>query len=154
MPVVDCWCVLCAGLKPTVGAFFTFMFTVALVAYTATSMAMAISADQTVVAIANIFMTVTCVFMMVTYRLSLTLQINIVFTEEILAGSCAAVYSVYWHPLDHKHFHYKHTDSMISFIHNCIDFMACCIILLPKVFDHPSKLLQTAPPITAMATGV
>ncbi|XP_015253972.1 PREDICTED: ATP-binding cassette sub-family G member 2-like [Cyprinodon variegatus] len=53
------------GLKPTVGAFFTFMFTVALVAYTATSMAMAISADQTVVAIANIFMTVTCVFMMI-----------------------------------------------------------------------------------------
>ena len=59
-----CVCV-CAGLKPTVEAFFFFMFTVALVAYTATSMALAISADQTVVAIATIFMTIACVFMMV-----------------------------------------------------------------------------------------
>lgn len=57
---------VCAGLKPTVEAFFLFMFTVMLVAYTATSMALAISADQTVVAIANIFMTIACVFMMVT----------------------------------------------------------------------------------------
>ncbi|KAM7376942.1 hypothetical protein PAMA_013631 [Pampus argenteus] len=53
------------GLKPTPGAFFLFMFTVTLVAYTATSMALAISADQTVVAIANIFMTIACVFMMI-----------------------------------------------------------------------------------------
>lgn len=43
------------------------MFTVVLTAYTATSMALAISADQTVVAIANIFMTIACVFMMVMY---------------------------------------------------------------------------------------
>lgn len=57
---------VCAGLKPTADAFFLFMFTVMLVAYTATSMALAISADQTVVAIANIFMTIACVFMMVT----------------------------------------------------------------------------------------
>lgn len=49
----------------TAEAFFLFMFTVMLVAYTATSMALAISADQTVVAIANIFMTIACVFMMV-----------------------------------------------------------------------------------------
>lgn len=55
-----------AGLKPTAEAFFLFMFSVILVAYTATSMALAISADQTVVAIANIFMTIACVFMMVT----------------------------------------------------------------------------------------
>uniref|UniRef100_A0AAX7VEL4 ABC transporter domain-containing protein n=1 Tax=Astatotilapia calliptera TaxID=8154 RepID=A0AAX7VEL4_ASTCA len=47
------------------GAFFFFMLTVALCAYTATSMAFAISADQTVVAIANIFMTISCVFMMI-----------------------------------------------------------------------------------------
>lgn len=60
---------LCSGLKPTAGAFFLFMFTVALVAYTGTSMAMAISADQTVVAIANIFMTISFVFMMVTVPL-------------------------------------------------------------------------------------
>lgn len=60
-----CVCVR-AGLKPTAEAFFLFMFSVILVAYTATSMALAISADQTVVAIANIFMTIACVFMMVT----------------------------------------------------------------------------------------
>lgn len=56
---------MCAGLKPTAEAFFLFLFSVILVAYTATSMALAISADQTVVAIANIFMTIACVFMMV-----------------------------------------------------------------------------------------
>ncbi|KAM6949243.1 broad substrate specificity ATP-binding cassette transporter ABCG2 [Aplochiton taeniatus] len=53
------------GFKPTVEAFFIFMLTVALVAYTATAMTMAISADQTVVAIANIFMTISFVFMMI-----------------------------------------------------------------------------------------
>ncbi|XP_041926462.1 broad substrate specificity ATP-binding cassette transporter ABCG2-like [Alosa sapidissima] len=53
------------GFKPTVDAFFVFMLTVALVAYTATAMTMAISADQTVVAIANIFMTIAFVFMMI-----------------------------------------------------------------------------------------
>lgn len=56
---------LFVGLKPTAEAFFLFMFTVILAAYTATSMALAISADQTVVAIANIFMTIAFVFMMV-----------------------------------------------------------------------------------------
>lgn len=58
----------CAGLKPTAEAFFLFMFSVILVSYTATSMALAIAADQTVVAIANIFMTIACVFMMVTRK--------------------------------------------------------------------------------------
>ncbi|KAF7657183.1 hypothetical protein LDENG_00030640 [Lucifuga dentata] len=53
------------GLKTTVKAFFLFMFTVALVSYTGTAMTLAISADQTVVAIANIFMTITFVFMMI-----------------------------------------------------------------------------------------
>ncbi|XP_077444626.1 broad substrate specificity ATP-binding cassette transporter ABCG2 [Stigmatopora argus] len=53
------------GLKPTAGAFFLFVFTVILVAYTATAMVLAISADQTVVAIANIYMTIACVFMMI-----------------------------------------------------------------------------------------
>lgn len=53
------------GFKPTAGAFFIFMFTVTLVAYTATAMTMAISADQTVVAVANIFMTISFVFMMI-----------------------------------------------------------------------------------------
>ncbi|XP_051955909.1 broad substrate specificity ATP-binding cassette transporter ABCG2-like isoform X3 [Xyrauchen texanus] len=53
------------GLKSTVEAFFIFLFSVILVSYTATSMTLAISADQTVVAIANIFMTISFVFMMI-----------------------------------------------------------------------------------------
>uniref|UniRef100_A0A8C1XC41 ATP-binding cassette, sub-family G (WHITE), member 2a n=1 Tax=Cyprinus carpio TaxID=7962 RepID=A0A8C1XC41_CYPCA len=46
-------------------AFFIFLFSIILVSYTATSMTLAISADQTVVAIANIFMTISFVFMMI-----------------------------------------------------------------------------------------
>uniref|UniRef100_A0AAY4C1D2 ABC transporter domain-containing protein n=1 Tax=Denticeps clupeoides TaxID=299321 RepID=A0AAY4C1D2_9TELE len=53
------------GFKAAPDSFFVFMLTVALVAYTATAMTMAISADQTVVAIANIFMTISFVFMMI-----------------------------------------------------------------------------------------
>uniref|UniRef100_A0A8C7N6R2 Broad substrate specificity ATP-binding cassette transporter ABCG2 n=1 Tax=Oncorhynchus kisutch TaxID=8019 RepID=A0A8C7N6R2_ONCKI len=53
------------GFKTTPAAFFIFMFTVTLVAYTATAMTMAISADQSVVAMANIFMTISFVFMMI-----------------------------------------------------------------------------------------
>ncbi|XP_016106025.1 ATP-binding cassette sub-family G member 2-like [Sinocyclocheilus grahami] len=41
------------------------MFSIVLVSYTATSMTLAISADQTVLAIANIFMTISFVFMMI-----------------------------------------------------------------------------------------
>ncbi|MGH0132134.1 UNVERIFIED_CONTAM: hypothetical protein FKN15_049995 [Acipenser sinensis] len=52
------------GLKNTVSAFFIFMFTITLVSYTATAMTLAISADQSVVAVANIFMTISFVFMM------------------------------------------------------------------------------------------
>ncbi|NWU71812.1 ABCG2 protein, partial [Pterocles burchelli] len=53
------------GLKPTVGAFFTMMFTLMMVSYTATSMALAISAGQTVVAVANLLMMITFVFMII-----------------------------------------------------------------------------------------
>ncbi|CAL8241288.1 unnamed protein product [Merluccius merluccius] len=63
--VFSCVAYFMIGLKASVSAFFLFMLSVALVAYTATSMTMAISADQTVVAIANIFMTITFVFMMI-----------------------------------------------------------------------------------------
>ncbi|XP_005752693.1 broad substrate specificity ATP-binding cassette transporter ABCG2 [Pundamilia nyererei] len=63
--VFTCVAYFMVGLKPTAGAVFFYMLTVALCAYTATSMAFAISADQTVVAIANIFMTISCVFMMI-----------------------------------------------------------------------------------------
>ncbi|NXF82803.1 ABCG2 protein, partial [Sclerurus mexicanus] len=51
------------GLKPTVEAFFTMMFTLMMVSYTATSMALAIGAGQSVVAVANLLMTITFVFM-------------------------------------------------------------------------------------------
>ncbi|NXC99509.1 ABCG2 protein, partial [Certhia familiaris] len=53
------------GLKPTAGAFFTMMFTLMMVSYTATSMALAIAAGQSVVAIANLLMTVVFVFMII-----------------------------------------------------------------------------------------
>uniref|UniRef100_A0A673NCD5 ATP-binding cassette, sub-family G (WHITE), member 2a n=1 Tax=Sinocyclocheilus rhinocerous TaxID=307959 RepID=A0A673NCD5_9TELE len=53
------------GLKSSAEAFFIFLFSIILMSYTATSMTLAISADQTVVAIANIFMTISFVFMMV-----------------------------------------------------------------------------------------
>ncbi|XP_009889049.1 PREDICTED: ATP-binding cassette sub-family G member 2 [Charadrius vociferus] len=53
------------GLKPTVEAFFTMMFTLVMVSYTATSMALAIAAGQSVVAVANLLMTITFVFMII-----------------------------------------------------------------------------------------
>ncbi|KAF1495848.1 ATP-binding cassette sub-family G member 2, partial [Eudyptula minor novaehollandiae] len=53
------------GLKPTVEAFFTMMFTLLMVSYTATSMALAIAAGQSVVAVANLLMTITFVFMII-----------------------------------------------------------------------------------------
>ncbi|XP_068164681.1 broad substrate specificity ATP-binding cassette transporter ABCG2-like [Antennarius striatus] len=66
IPVVIFSCVLyfLTGLKRDPATFFTFMFTLTLVAYTASSMTLAISADQSVVAIANVFITITFVFMM------------------------------------------------------------------------------------------
>lgn len=63
--VFTCIIYFMIGLKEAVDAVFLFMFTVALVAYTATSMSLAISADQTVVAIANLYMTISFVFMMI-----------------------------------------------------------------------------------------
>ncbi|KGL97879.1 ATP-binding cassette sub-family G member 2, partial [Charadrius vociferus] len=46
-------------------AFFTMMFTLVMVSYTATSMALAIAAGQSVVAVANLLMTITFVFMII-----------------------------------------------------------------------------------------
>ncbi|XP_076023772.1 broad substrate specificity ATP-binding cassette transporter ABCG2 [Genypterus blacodes] len=63
--VYSCVAYYMIGLKNTPGAFFTYMFTVALTAYAATAMTLAISADQSVVAIANIFITISFVFMMI-----------------------------------------------------------------------------------------
>ncbi|NWZ68367.1 ABCG2 protein, partial [Acrocephalus arundinaceus] len=53
------------GLKPTVEAFFIMMFSLMMVSYTATSMALAIATGQSVVSIANLLMTVTFVFMII-----------------------------------------------------------------------------------------
>uniref|UniRef100_A0A8C2WI56 Broad substrate specificity ATP-binding cassette transporter ABCG2 n=1 Tax=Cyclopterus lumpus TaxID=8103 RepID=A0A8C2WI56_CYCLU len=53
------------GLKSTAEAFFIFTLTVTLVGYTATAMTMAISADQSFVALANIYITITFIFMMI-----------------------------------------------------------------------------------------
>uniref|UniRef100_A0A3Q0SKK8 ABC-type xenobiotic transporter n=1 Tax=Amphilophus citrinellus TaxID=61819 RepID=A0A3Q0SKK8_AMPCI len=63
--IFSCVVYFLIGLKSTAEAFFVFMLTVTLVAYTATAMTMAISADQSVVALANILMTITFVFMMI-----------------------------------------------------------------------------------------
>ncbi|XP_077426279.1 broad substrate specificity ATP-binding cassette transporter ABCG2d [Vanacampus margaritifer] len=63
--IFSCGVYFMIGLKGTWSAFSVFTLTVTLVAYTATAMTMAISADQTVVALANIFMTITFVFMMI-----------------------------------------------------------------------------------------
>ncbi|XP_023654918.1 broad substrate specificity ATP-binding cassette transporter ABCG2-like isoform X1 [Paramormyrops kingsleyae] len=67
IPAVLFSCILyfMIGLKKTAACFFIFMFTVMMVAWTATSMAYAISADQSIVAMANLFMTVIFVFMMI-----------------------------------------------------------------------------------------
>ncbi|XP_014734487.1 PREDICTED: ATP-binding cassette sub-family G member 2 isoform X2 [Sturnus vulgaris] len=67
MPSIIFTCIVyfMLGLKPTVGAFFTMMFTLMMVSYTATSMALAIAAGQSVVAIANLLMTVAFVFMII-----------------------------------------------------------------------------------------
>ncbi|XP_033016507.1 broad substrate specificity ATP-binding cassette transporter ABCG2 isoform X1 [Lacerta agilis] len=53
------------GLKPTAEAFFIMMFTLMMVSYTATSMALAIATGQGVVAVANLLMTITFVFMII-----------------------------------------------------------------------------------------
>ncbi|CAL8400675.1 unnamed protein product [Boreogadus saida] len=53
------------GFQVSVEAFFIFLLTVTLVSYTATSMTMAISADQSVVALANLFITISFIFMMI-----------------------------------------------------------------------------------------
>ncbi|KAL7982106.1 hypothetical protein Chor_001163 [Crotalus horridus] len=53
------------GLKPTVEAFFIMMFTLMMVSYTATSMALAIATGHNVVAVANLLMTISFVFMIV-----------------------------------------------------------------------------------------
>ncbi|KAL1023775.1 hypothetical protein UPYG_G00045960 [Umbra pygmaea] len=63
--IFSCVAYFTIGLKATPASFFIFMLTVNQVGYTATAMTMAISADQSVVALANIFMTISFIFMMI-----------------------------------------------------------------------------------------
>ncbi|CAN8209284.1 unnamed protein product [Coccothraustes coccothraustes] len=67
MPSIIFTCIVyfMLGLKPTVEAFFIMMFTLMMVSYTATSMALAIAAGQSMVATANLLMTVAFVFMII-----------------------------------------------------------------------------------------
>ncbi|XP_049645717.1 broad substrate specificity ATP-binding cassette transporter ABCG2 [Suncus etruscus] len=53
------------GLKPEAASFFIMMFTLMMVAYAASSMALAIAAGQSVVSIATLLMTISFVFMMI-----------------------------------------------------------------------------------------
>nr|XP_033815331.1 broad substrate specificity ATP-binding cassette transporter ABCG2 isoform X4 [Geotrypetes seraphini] len=53
------------GFKPTVDAFFTMMVTLMLVSYTATALSLAIAAGQSVVAVANLLLTISFVFMII-----------------------------------------------------------------------------------------
>ncbi|CAN2388986.1 cholesterol efflux [Pristimantis euphronides] len=53
------------GFKHTAGSFFTMMFTLMMISYTATAMALAIAAGQDVVAVANLLMTICFVFMII-----------------------------------------------------------------------------------------
>ncbi|XP_019488805.1 PREDICTED: ATP-binding cassette sub-family G member 2-like [Hipposideros armiger] len=53
------------GLKPAVESFFIMMFTLMMVAYSASSMALALAAGQSVVSIATLLTTISFVFMMV-----------------------------------------------------------------------------------------
>lgn len=66
LPSVIYTCILyfMLGLKRTVEAFFIMMFTLIMVAYTASSMALAIAAGQSVVSVATLLMTISFVFMM------------------------------------------------------------------------------------------
>ncbi|KAK2852334.1 hypothetical protein Q7C36_007535 [Tachysurus vachellii] len=72
--VFTCIVYFMIGFKPTPAAFFIFMFTVILVAYTATAMTMAISVGQSVVSVANILMTIAFVFMMIFSGLLVNLE--------------------------------------------------------------------------------
>ncbi|RXN08401.1 ATP-binding cassette sub-family G member 2-like protein [Labeo rohita] len=75
IPVIIFSCVIywMIGLKSTPAAFFIFLFSIILVTHTATSMTLAISADQRVVAIACIFLNIIFIFM----KLSSGLLVNL-----------------------------------------------------------------------------
>ncbi|XP_033827771.1 broad substrate specificity ATP-binding cassette transporter ABCG2d [Periophthalmus magnuspinnatus] len=63
--IFSCIVYFMIGFKCTVEAFLIFTLTVTLVSYTATALTLAIAADQSVVALASLLMTITFVFMMI-----------------------------------------------------------------------------------------
>ncbi|KAM4052331.1 broad substrate specificity ATP-binding cassette transporter ABCG2 isoform 1-T1 [Anomaloglossus baeobatrachus] len=67
MPSIIFTCIIyfMIGFKPTAGSFFTMMFTLMMISYTATSMGLAIAAGQDVVAVANLLLTISFVFMII-----------------------------------------------------------------------------------------
>ncbi|KFV90441.1 ATP-binding cassette sub-family G member 2, partial [Fulmarus glacialis] len=65
IPSIIFSCIIYFMLGKYVEAFFTMMFTLMMVSYTATSMALAIAAGQSVVAVANLLMTIAFVFMII-----------------------------------------------------------------------------------------
>ncbi|KFQ16310.1 ATP-binding cassette sub-family G member 2, partial [Leptosomus discolor] len=65
IPSIIFTCIVYFMLGKYVEAFFTMMFTLMMVSYTATSMSLAIAAGQSVVAVANLLMTITFVFMII-----------------------------------------------------------------------------------------
>ncbi|KFP16943.1 ATP-binding cassette sub-family G member 2, partial [Egretta garzetta] len=65
IPSIIFTCIIYFLLGKYVEAFFTMMFTLMMVSYTATSMALAIAAGQSVVAVANLLMTIAFVFMII-----------------------------------------------------------------------------------------
>ncbi|KAK1345743.1 hypothetical protein QTO34_008207 [Cnephaeus nilssonii] len=62
--IFTCTIYFLLGLKPKAEAFFVMMFSLIMVAYAASSMALAIAAGQSVVSIATLLMTISFVFMM------------------------------------------------------------------------------------------
>ncbi|XP_054583514.1 broad substrate specificity ATP-binding cassette transporter ABCG2-like [Eptesicus fuscus] len=62
--IFTCTIYFLLGLKPKAEAFFIMMFSLIMVAYAASSMALAIAAGQSVVSIATLLMTISFVFMM------------------------------------------------------------------------------------------
>ncbi|XP_069868913.1 broad substrate specificity ATP-binding cassette transporter ABCG2 [Dipodomys merriami] len=63
--IYTCLLYFMLGLRPAVEAFFIMMFTLMMVAYTASSMSLAIAAGQSVVSVATLLMTLSFVFMMI-----------------------------------------------------------------------------------------
>ncbi|XP_066240714.1 broad substrate specificity ATP-binding cassette transporter ABCG2 isoform X2 [Saccopteryx leptura] len=63
--IFTCTTYFLLGLKPVVEAFFIMMLTLMMVAYSASSMALAIAAGQSVVSMATLLMTISFVFMMI-----------------------------------------------------------------------------------------